>query len=385
MVWYQNRHFSPFNSSLIVVFLLIFVSIIAGCNTAPTGSSSSQSSSPTFGPPLKGKVSLFTLPLAGSSSSAIIAGPDGNVWFTEVSATINGPSSKIGRITLSGKISEFPPNALHGNLGSITVGPDGNLWFTDGGFSQGGKIGYITPTGGIKEFPLPASPADPLSITTGPDGNLWFTDGLPSRIAKIERITPTGATKVFLLPPSDSPGGITAGPDGDLWFTETIIGPKVINSPGPSGQIGRITPAGKISTYRLPSGGVPSHITLGPDHNIWFSEEVAANKSLPVNKIGRITPAGTITEFALPPGNSQGSMGLPVGIASGADGYLWFTDAAGNAIGRITTTGTISEFALPTPQSLPENIASASGGTLWFTEPGVNGQTGKIGKLTIMT
>jgi len=78
-------------------------------------------------------------------------------------------------------------------------------------------------------------------------------------------------------------------------------------------------------------------------------------------------------------------MGLPVGIASGADGYLWFTDAAGNAIGRITTTGTISEFALPTPQSLPVNIAYASGGTLWFTEQGMNDQTGKIGKLTIAT
>ena len=78
-------------------------------------------------------------------------------------------------------------------------------------------------------------------------------------------------------------------------------------------------------------------------------------------------------------------MGLPVGIASGADGYLWFTDAAGNAIGRITTAGTISEFALPTPQSLPENIAPASGDAVWFTEPGMNGQTGKIGKLTIVT
>src|SRR5439155_19833929 len=127
---------------------------------------------------------------------------------------------------------------------------------------------------------------------------------------------------------------------------------KTTYSPGPSGGVGRFTASGRICTYRLLSGGVPSDITMGPDHNIWFSEEVAANRSLPVNKIGRITPAGTITEFALPPGNSQGSMRLPVGIASGADGYLWFTDAAGNAIGRITTTGTISEFALPTPQSL---------------------------------
>ena len=127
VAWHQNRHLSPFTNFLIFVFLLIFVSIIAGCNIAPTGSPPSPSPSPTPGPPLKGKVRLFTLPMAGSSSPAIIAGPDGSAWFTEVSATTNGPSSKIGRITLSGKINEFPPNALHGNLSSITVGPDGNF------------------------------------------------------------------------------------------------------------------------------------------------------------------------------------------------------------------------------------------------------------------
>jgi hypothetical protein len=54
----------------------------------------------------------------------------------------------------------------------ITAGPDGNLWFTE---LQEGMIGRITPTGAVKEFPL----ADPNSqlgdITVGPDGNLWFT------------------------------------------------------------------------------------------------------------------------------------------------------------------------------------------------------------------
>jgi len=280
-------------------------------------------------------------------------------------------------------MSEFPPSALQGNLGSITLGPDGNLWFTDGGFSQGGKIGRITPTGILQEFPLPASNSDPSSITAGPDDNLWFTDGSPGQIAKIEQITPKGARREFLLPSSDSPGRITAGPDGNLWFTETIIGPKTVNGPGPSGQIGRITPTGTIRTYPLPSGSLAGSITAGPDHNLWFAEEVMNSNGPSIDKIGRISPTGTITEFTLPTGNSSGVRGGPVGITAGPDGALWFTDAANNAIGRITTAGKISEFALPTPQSAPEYITSGPDGKLWFTELGVNGQTGKIGSLTI--
>src|SRR6266487_1370083 len=325
---------SPFRNPFALLLLLAFIGLSTGCNTLSIGDPPSPSVSI-----LKGMVSLFTLPTAGSDPGAITAGPGGNVWFTEVSATSNGPGSKIAHITSTGTMSEFPPGALSGNLGSITLGPDGNLWFTEGGFSQGGKIGRITPTGILQEFPLPASNSDPSSITAGPDENLWFT--------------------------------------------ETIIGPKTVNGPGPSGQIGRITPTGTIRTYPLPSGSLAGSITAGPDHNLWFAEEVMNSNGPSLDKIGRISPTGTITEFTLPSGNPNGVRGGPLGITAGPDGALWFTDAANNAIGRITTAGKISEFALPTPQSAPEQITSGPDGKLWFTERGVNGQTGKIGSLTI--
>src|SRR6266487_4927401 len=292
---------SPFRNPFALLLLLAFIGLSTGCNTLSIGDPPSPSVSI-----LKGMVSLFTLPTAGSDPGAITAGPGGNVWFTEVSATSNGPGSKIAHITSTGTMSEFPPGALSGNLGSITLGPDGNLWFTDGGFSQGGKIGRITPTGILQEFPLPASNSDPSSITAGPDDNLWFTDGNPGQIAKIEQITPKGARREFLLPSSDSPGRITAGPDGNLWFTETIIGPKTVNGPGPSGQIGRITPTGTIRTYPLPSGSLAGSITAGPDHNLWFAEEVMNSNGPSLDKIGRISPTGTTTEFTLPSGNPNG-------------------------------------------------------------------------------
>src|SRR5881227_1886279 len=49
-------------------------------------------------------------------------------------------------------------------------------------------------------------------------------------------------------------------------------------------------------------------------------------------------PVGTVAEFPVPTANSA-----PVGITSGPDGNMWFTEIQGNKIGRITSTGSITE------------------------------------------
>ena len=65
----------------------------------------------------------------------------------------------------------------------ITAGPDGNLWFTN---LHGASIGRITPSGTISNFTDP-SISFPAWIASGPDGGLWFTsDGYNT----IGRITP---------------------------------------------------------------------------------------------------------------------------------------------------------------------------------------------------
>jgi uncharacterized repeat protein (TIGR01451 family) len=116
----------------------------------------------------------------------------------------------------------------------------------------------------------------------------------------------------------------------------------------------------------LTRGGLPVGITSGPDGALWFTEQGG-------NKIGRITTAGLITEFTVPTANSN-----PVGIATGSDGNLWFTELTGDQIGRITTAGVITEFAVPSTGSLPSLIAAGPDGNLWFTEFTGN----NIGKIT---
>ncbi len=280
----------------------------------------------------------YTIPTNNSQPDNIVRGPDGNLWFTELTG------NKIGRITPGGTITEFVlTNCGTNGCGpkDITVGPDGNLWFTE---ANGGKIGKITPSGEITEYNVSGGNNNFLvQITSGPDGNLWFTEFNFNRIG---RITPSGTITLFNIPdPNARPSGITAGPDGNLWFTETQ-----------GDKIGRITPTGTITEFTIPtSGSYPVFITPGPDGNLWFTEHFG-------NKVGKITPSGVITEFPIPGGASP----PPRGITTGPDGNLWFVK--GN-IWRITPAGILTEFSADgLPQNL-EDITLGPDGNLWFTNP----------------
>ena len=125
-------------------------------------------------------------------------------------------------------------------------------------------------------------------ITAGPDGNIWF-DTFFSGDNVVKMITGTGATTAFVYSPTiqNVMRGMAKGPDGNVWATAAD-----------SNLIARITPAGVLTTFAIPSANAqPYGITTGPDGNLYFTEP-GVNRT--TNKIGRITPAGTITEFSIP-------------------------------------------------------------------------------------
>jgi virginiamycin B lyase len=184
------------------------------------------------GAPRDHNVERFTTRTANSQPGAIVAGPDGALWFTEPG--INA----IGRITTAGVISEFAIPTGGSLPSSITVGPDGNIWFTE---SNAGQIGTITTGGSISEFSI-ADGGQPVGIAAGPDGNIWFADAVG--------------------------GGIAVGPDGNIWFIDTQ-----------SNTIRSITSFGKLRKVKI-SANRPQAITAGPDGALWFTEKP--------NRIGRI-------------------------------------------------------------------------------------------------
>ena len=92
-----------------------------------------------------------------------------------------------------GQVTEFSAGITTGsNPNGIVAGPDGNLWFTE---FLGKRVGRITPAGVVTEFSAGFTPADgfPTSIAAGPDGNLWFTEPYGNRIG---RITTAGVVTV---------------------------------------------------------------------------------------------------------------------------------------------------------------------------------------------
>jgi streptogramin lyase len=118
-------------------------------------------------------------------------------------------------------------------------------------------------------------------------------------------------------------------------------------------KIGRVTPSGIITEFAISPGSYPVGITSGPDGNVWFTERFG-------HKIGRITPDGDITEFVVP------HQHWVTEITTGPDGNLWFTENDSYRIGRMTVDGVIAEFQ--TGASTPTGITSGADGNVWFTD-----------------
>jgi streptogramin lyase len=314
---------------------------------------------------------------AGTDPVAITAGPDGNIWYTEVSSPA-GDDWEVGRMTFTaqnagpeGSVTNFSKGitsagpAPHGDLFDIAGGPDGDLWFT-GLF---GEVGRITTAGVATVQSSGVTGRDVQGITPGPNGTLWFAEG-----DKIGRITPQGTTKPFSvkefsrgITPHSLPLDITEGPDHNLWFTEFN-----------SGKIGRITPQGVVTEFQVAASGLLS-IATGPDGNLWVTD---------VNDrdIYRIQPSkcsaslhGCNDVLAVSTVGIPGLSGTPGSIVSGPNGNLWFT--IGGSLAQITTRGQISPASQgltdPTAGDSSQSITTAPEGTLWFSEP-TAGELGQV-------
>jgi streptogramin lyase len=355
-------------------------------------------------PNVVGQVEEFPLG-PGTRPEAIVAGPDGNLWFAGVQYVSGGFADVVGKVTPAGKVTEFQVGTHSANLGlsDIAVGPDGNLWFTEGGRP---KVGRITTAGQITEFELPSAGAKPASIVAGPDGNLWFTEW---EGGKVGRITPSGEVTEFPLLDGRSTSGIAAGPDGALWITEPL-----------PGVVARIATDGSETDFPLPNpAGYPGAIVAGSDGALWIGKQRGG-------VLGRITTAGEASELPVPGGrqtfalssgpygdvwysNGGGRIGWVIpgvltgtaacinscrapitALAEGPDGKLWFAAGVASDV-LFTTPGTVGTYAPPPLEIRLREEGPVSGETLrvpvrcrWVTKgKSCNGKlqlTGRVGK-----
>jgi virginiamycin B lyase len=287
-------------------------------------------------------------------------------------------------LTGAGTFVEYPLPPAFTTLTAITAGPDGNVWFTETGGSPGvvasdarwanvSRVGRITPSGTVNEYNVSASATFLVGIVTGPDRNLWVTDRAAN---KVFRVTISGTVNAYAMPtPSSGPSSITVGPDGNFWITESY-----------AGKLARLTPSGVFTEFKLPvADDEPVSIVAGPDGNLWVTERGRSGGGAGPGKVAKVTTSGDFTEYAIP--EKKGVVGFrqpsPGMIVVGPDNNLWFT--AADNLDMVTTSGVFTQYviggAANNSATSLQAVTAGPGGKVWFTAGGQPGLRPWVGGL----
>ncbi|HLJ84729.1 MAG TPA: hypothetical protein VKT51_11190 [Candidatus Eremiobacteraceae bacterium] len=281
---------------------------------------------------------------SGPQEQGIVAGPDGNMWYTDYS------DSDLIKMTMSGATHAFPlPSA--GPIG-IAVGSDGKFYM---GLYGQAKIGIATTSGSFSTVAIPSG--DRMydgNPALGPDGNIWFAE-----LAHIGRITPSGVITEYPYPNGEtgnSEGAVAAGPNGDVWVSDS--GSNVVDDVDPE--------TGDIVAYRIPC--TPNGLVAPSDGNLWT---ICTNDTLV-----RLTPGGNTTSYFVPSAPQY-----PSGMTVGPDGNPWFAFGSGNAIAEFNIgQTTLNIYLPPTNYAFDYGIASGPDGNVWAVD-----SAGKIDVYIIKT
>src|SRR5262249_44483264 len=192
--------------------------------------------------------------VAENVPNAITTGPDWTIWAY---GTRFGPQTgaEIGdvveRISLSGSVTTFNVGTTSGAPSAISAGPDGNLWFTE---PDANKIGRITPAGQITLFTVPTPGSQPTGIVAGPNGNIWFTEAASRHIGEYFLVgtppAPAATTTTALAIDVSAPAG---GPPAAQAAPRTPRAPSAAGTPGGTVPFSDSNPA--LGTASLDAGG----------------------------------------------------------------------------------------------------------------------------------
>ncbi len=285
-------------------------------------------------------VTEFTAP---AGLGQMVTGPDGDFYFTAPQAIVQAaPGAMPGTFVYT----SFGPTV--GQVNGLTVGPDGNIWFTES--DRIGKLDIHTSTPTLTEYGSGLS--NPKGITSGPDGNIWFTESGTNAIGNIDT---NGTINEISLPGVPTNAGlddITTGIDGALWFTETNVD-----------VIGRYLP-GATTPYTetpLSAGSAPTGITVGPSGYIWFAETG-------LFQLAYMKSPGAVFEIGLQEGLNPYPDPMELTMGPGTN-VLWFTSNSGSGIGSYDFTENTTSFTATTSGGAPVGIATGPDGNVWFTDP----------------
>ncbi len=297
----------------------------------------------------------------------IAVAADGIVWFTSQA------NDRIGRLDPgTGEISVFEgdPGEIDGP-NHLTIGADGNVWFTNVGNDLIGRLDV--DSGVVDSFADPGGDIhDPGGIATGPDGNVWVTGG-----ARIGRITPAGVMTTYPLGSLFADSVITAGDDGRLWFLAKQF-PNLTTQ-----GIAFIETANGLATYVRSQSTVD--LIDGPDGRLWYPR-LTYDSDYPLVYMGtsRIDPVtGSVDSLGIY--DTYNGLNPPTGprwtrLLRGPDHSVWYLNGGpthaftGASVGRINAvTGAVQRWADPSGVvQTGMEMATAPDGGVWYTVPALD-------------
>jgi streptogramin lyase len=279
---------------------------------------------------------VFPLGTEIETNNKIVAGPDGNMWFT-----LEG--KRVGKITPAGIVQEFELAGIENTVG-IAVGSEGRIWVV--AEEKAASFLPSNPTGSEKDFASPLIKGQP-NIVLGPEGLFWVAS-----VNKVAKFSPTdfkGTIKEVplagTLPNELNPRDIdVAGSEIAIADTDTV-------PPLETSRIVLFNAAGAQRDVTIP--GPSQGVAGAPGGQIAYTAAGAVPE-----QAGLVTPPAPASAFEL--------LGDPFGVAYGSDQAFWIVQFAKGQLTRLAPTGQTSVLG-GLPIESARQIAAGPGNTLWVT------------------
>jgi streptogramin lyase len=209
----------------------------------------------------------------------------------------------------------------------------------------------------LKLFSSPFPSCTPRGLVYGPRESIWFLlrgceeirHGELASFSGIGRLPVDGRSALLVRRLAKTPESMTVGPEGDLWFTEDASNDEGEGDPA----IARLTASGQLTEFptpvepsqvfpkEAPLHEQPGQISAGPEGDLWFTSEGFGTEVL-----SRITSAGALSQF--PPGQEEFGNGktqpkldeVVRWFASAGNDSLWVANGFGT-LGRVEPGGAI--------------------------------------------
>lgn len=200
-----------------------------------------------------------TFALSSDAYGAIIAGRDGDIWFTE--------SFAVGKITMSGVLTEYVTPEIGGESGMAWAAR--KVWF----FLTSGLASIDSKNGALTTYNTPYE-ANQGAMVAASDGAIWFF-GEAQRRQVLVRFDPAlNEASAYELPEDfgvpSTPGNLIQTSDGALWIgAQHIVGKKIRHQRG-AGLVRFDTQSKTFTAFKAPkSYGWPWNLAVGPAGSIW--------------------------------------------------------------------------------------------------------------------